>query len=313
MAALSLLESAKTMPAGPERGIIQTYASSYHPLSVMPIQDAPTGVSAWSVEDQLPHTSGGFRNVNGSWTSTVSQITPYSETAKIAGGRVQVDRFIETTNPTRVAAEKAAQIKAMALLWTKGMFQGQGGTYLKGIDYWIDNVPAYASQNVDAGTASAGALLQTDHLDKLLNKVNAIPGSTFIYMFDQVGLRARKLARGSLVGTSGTDAFYNIQFSPEQWGYFAGRYDDYPIIVLKDGKGKDILDPISGSDDSSCSVYAVTYGVDQFSGFQVKPPTVIPLTQADVYNYFDLEWYAWCAPLAIRSIARLRYVENATA
>lgn len=309
MASLSLLESAKTLPDGLNKGVMMTYALAYHPMTVMPMQSAPTGVCAWNVEDQLPHTSGGFRNVNGTWTASVSQINPYSETSRIAGGRVQVDRFIESTNPSRVAAEKQAQIKAMAKLWTAGMFNGDGGTYLKGIDYWIDNVTAYSSQNIDTGTASAGALLTTDHLDSLLNAVNTVPGRTFIYMPDKVALRARKLARGTAV--SG-DVPYLTNYTPEQWGFFAGKYDDYPIIPLKDGKGSDLLETNLGDDNSTC-VYAVTYGEDMFSGFQVKPMEIIALNQADVYNYFDLEWYSWCAPLAIRSIARLRYVENAVA
>jgi hypothetical protein len=87
-------------------------------------------------------------------------------------------------------------------------------------------------------------------------------------------------------------------------------YDGIPIIVLKDGKGTDLLSTDLG-DGSSSSIYVVTFGEEQVTGFQVSAPDIVPLTQADVYNYFNIEWGVGTAPQAIRSISRLRYVSEA--
>jgi hypothetical protein len=307
MAALTLLEAAKTMAPGFNRGVIQTYATSYHPMAAMPIISAPSGTLRWNLEYTLPYTSGGVRNINGSWSSTAAQLNPYSENYRIYGGQMQIDRAIAATNPERVDSERASQLKAMAKVWTKDVFQGAGGTYLKGIDSYIDNDPAFASQNYDVGTASTGGSLMTDHLDKLLSMISINLGNTFIYVTPDVGLRCQKLQRGT---SASSDIGYHINYSPDMWGYFSGQYNRVPIIVLQDGKGSSILSTTQGGDGACSCVYAVTYGEQMFTGFQVKAPEIIPLTQADVYNYFNLEWLVGTAPGAIRSVARLRYVAD---
>jgi len=300
----TLLETAKTMDIGHSRSVVGTYASAYHPMTAMPILPAPSGVHNWNTEDQLPYNSGGTRAFNGSWTSTRSVVSSFTESIKIYGGEVQIDRMMAKINPQKVPQERAAQVRASARQWTIDFIKGGGGTQLRGIEDWLNNETLFANQTFNVGSASAGSALMTDHLDRLLSLVNIVPGMTYIYCSDQIGLRIQKLSRGN---SATNDTAYATRFSPDQWGYFSGMYNNVPVVVLKDGKGTDLIDTDDGDGESS-SVYCVTYGTEMLAGFQVGPMEVHTLNQADVYNYFDFEWGVGLAPQAVRSIARLRYV-----
>jgi hypothetical protein len=103
---------------------------------------------------------------------------------------------------------------------------------------------------------------------------------------------------------------YNIQYTPEQLGTFAGKWDNVPVITLKDGKGNDLLSTTLGAGDASC-VYAVTFGDDNLKGFQVAPMSVYGMNAISVMQGYDIEWQMNIAPLNRRCFARLNYVKNA--
>jgi hypothetical protein len=67
MAALTLLEAAKSMPAGTPRAYIETYAEAYQPAQVMPIQPRPNGQMHWIVEYALD-ANVGSRSVGSDFT-----------------------------------------------------------------------------------------------------------------------------------------------------------------------------------------------------------------------------------------------------
>ena len=56
--ALSLLEASKLMDPGPARAVIQIYAETYHPLTMMPIASRPNGIMRWTLEDTLDSNIG---------------------------------------------------------------------------------------------------------------------------------------------------------------------------------------------------------------------------------------------------------------
>lgn len=307
MAAVTLLEQAKTMTEPKAAGIVGTYASAYHPMTVMPLKPAPTGVYKWNLENELPYTTGGVRNYNGTWTRTYGKNTPMSSTTKIYGGSFQIDRQLAKINPDGVSDQKAKQIKADARVFTKDVFEGAGGTAIWGIDHYIDNVAQFANQGSNVGTSTTAAVLLTDHLDKLLSLIDRRAGMTFIYCTDTIGLRIRKLSRGNNVTS---DIGFANRFTPMQWGFFDGVYDGVPVIVLKDGKGADLLTKTRATSADGSHVYAVTYGEDAFTGFQVNGMEVVPLKDDTVYDFFDFEWPVGTAAESIRSIARLNFVKE---
>lgn len=305
--ALSLLDIAKTQADGFTKSVIQTYASAYHPMSVLPLLPAVGGRHAWNVEYQLPHTSTGARNFNASFSATRMAVSPFGENVKLYGGRIQVDRAMLKISPETLGQQRLGQIKAKAYCFTKDMFEGAGGTYLRGIKYWLDNETAFAAQSTSIGTASACSALLTDHLDILLNDLAVIPGQTFIYTTNNLALRVRKLSRGNAVAN---DVPYNVAYTPRDWGLALAAYNGVPVIPLVDGKGSNLLAVDDG--DGECGVvYGVTFGTEMFTGFQQGPPELHNMTQADSYEYHELEHLVGTAPRSLRCIARLRYVTDA--
>jgi hypothetical protein len=103
-----------------------------------------------------------------------------------------------------------------------------------------------------------------------------------------------------------------VNYRPEEFGTFAGQYDEIPVITMKDGKGTDMLSNTEG--DGTCTtVYAVTYGPDNYTGFQKGPMKVIDMKEVSVNEAFDVEWLMNAVPQSVRCIARMRYVSNAVA
>ena len=302
---LTLLDTAKTLPEGPVRGVIETYASAYHPMTVMPMPEAMGGQWKWDLENELPYTTGGTRAINGSYSATKSQISPFFENVRIYGGQVKVDQALVKINPGKVAQERMSQIKAKARRFTIDMFEGASGNALRGIADWLDNEEVFANQTINIGAASAGGTLLTDHLDELLSLM-ATTQNTYIYCSRQAHLRIKKLSRGT---NATNDISFQNRFSPEQWGYFGGQYNGVPVIPLIDGKGNDLLSTTDG-DGSSTRIYCVSYGPELFTGFQTGTMEVKPKGDSSVFNYFEMEHLVGTAPQAYRCIASLRYVDN---
>ena len=98
-------------------------------------------------------------------------------------------------------------------------------------------------------------------------------------------------------------------------GVVQPSYAGIPWRVLRDGKGTDLLSIVETdtaiTGGSACSIYAVTYGEEMFTGFQSKAPTVTAPEDATNFKTSRLDWYAAVAPLRPRSIVRLNNVKNA--
>lgn len=306
MAALTLLEIAKTMDEQ-RGGIIGTYATMYHPMTVLPVINEPTGVHKWTMENQLPYTTGGVRNFNGSWTRTYGTNSPKSETIRIYGGSFQIDRQLAKINPNSTSDQKLKQIEADARQFTIDFFEGSDGTELRGLEDILDNDSDFTNQTVDCGSSTSAAVLSTDIIDKWLAKHNVVPGRTYIYSTSAITRMFRKLSRGSIT-SSNTN--YNLVYSPEQFGYFSGMYDEIPIITLVDGAGSDMLTTTRATSADGSSIYCVTFGENDVTGFQSSNADVYPLNDDTVYNFFDYEWPVGVAVKSKRCISRLRYVKN---
>ena len=308
---VSLLDAAKNMPPSRERGIIMTYALTTHVFTSAPIETQMTGVKKWKLAADLAYSSSAnaYRNIGSDFTATKTPTQPFVANVKVAGGRVQLDRVLKKLSPGDISVQRQGQISAQARQLTIDVFEGLGGSAIWGIDSWITNEEVFKNQTMNMGTASAGGLITEDGLDELVSLVNVIPGNTFIYANDAPSRRIRKLSRGTGTFASGTYV-HNVNYSPEQFGQFAGAYDDIPIVTMKDGKGTDMLSNTEG-DGSSTTVYIVTYGPENYTLFQQSPMEIIDMKEISVLEAFDVEWLVNGVPQSIRSIARMRFVKNA--
>jgi len=132
-------------------------------------------------------------------------------------------------------------------------------------------------------------------------------GRTYLYMNQTPYLRLQKIARGQ---ASTTDFLtQNINYTETDFGKFAGFYAGIPCIVLKDGAGVDMLSNTKG-DGSSTTVYGVTYGPENFTGFEDESIKFHEMKEISVMEAFDLEWGIGTAPQSKRCVAKLQYVAN---
>lgn len=310
MAALTLLEAAKLMPAGTPKAYIEVYASTYQPMAVMPLQPRPNGQQSWVIEYALD-SNVGSRQVGSDFTAGSGQVKPFNASTKAYGGKIQVDRKIQKEQPESVADHKILQIKALARKFTVDLFQGAAGASMVGLRTWVRSEVSYAGQNFTTGATSGGSLPTMLNMDTLLSKVNRIPGKTFIYSNLNPFMYMASLAR-----TNGTGQ-QNIVWAPNQFGIQVPMYQGYEWIVLQDGAGVDLLDNVETetgiTTGTATSIYAVTWAEELTTGFQSGAAEAEEAVDATNFKTGRIDWNVGLSPKAIRGFARLANVKNATA
>jgi hypothetical protein len=302
MAAVTLLESAKQLDNTRQKAALQIYASEYHPTSVMGFVPAESGgVLSWTVEDTLG--SAGGRAIGTDFTPSNGTFKPYKAVQGIYGGKVQIDRAIRKTNPNIVPAMKANKIRGFAKQWVVDMFEGQGDTSLRGISHWITN--DYTGQKIDASGVTPTMAL----MDQLYDLVNVVEGKTFFYMGQKPFRSLNTLSRTNGSGQQ------NIVYAPGMFGARTPFYNNVPIVVMKDGKGNDILSTAETSAGAHTggaltSIYAVSYGDGMFTGFQTDGMAFIDFADDTNFENFTMEHLAGVAPQVPRCVGRLFNVAN---
>jgi hypothetical protein len=107
--------------------IIELYAQSSDILQALPFTNIQGNALKYSREETLPGI--GFRGVNGSYTESTGIVNPVTETLVIAGGDLDVDKFIVDTMGSDIrGAHEAMKIKALAGRWTKEFLKGDNET-----------------------------------------------------------------------------------------------------------------------------------------------------------------------------------------
>jgi len=124
MAALTLIEAAKLNNGTEiERAIIEIYAGSSTILTYLPFRSIPGNALAYNREQTLP--SIGFRGVNESYPPSVGILNPLTETLVIAGGEIDIDRFIlQTQGREQKSSQTSMKLRSLGLAWTKKFFKG---------------------------------------------------------------------------------------------------------------------------------------------------------------------------------------------
>lgn len=304
--ALTLLEYAKLADGDTLRqGVIEYYAGSSGILAALPFENIQGNAYKYNTEQTLPGV--GFRGINQTYTSSTGVINPQTESLTIAGGTLDVDRFlIKTQGETARARHEAMKVRALSLNWTSKFIKGDSNDAPKEFDGL--QVRLVGDQLIDAGATSGGDALSLGKLDQLIDQVY---DPTHLIM--NKGMRRRLTAAARLSTVGGF-----ITHSVDDFGKQVTMYNGLPIIELDlDNVGTAIL-PFTeanpgGGTAASTSIYCVSFSEEGVMGLQNGSIEVEDLGLTDDGTLYRtlVEWYSSFAVFHGRGAARLRGIKDA--
>jgi hypothetical protein len=296
--ALTLLEAAKLSTGDVYKaGVLMKYAETSDILRVLPFEGINGNSLKYNVEETLPGI--GFRGVNGSYTESTGIINPKVESLTIAGGDLDVDKFIvDTMGAEQRAVQEAMKVKALALSWTKTFIKGDSESDPKvfdGLQKRLQGDALIANHATGAGLSLA----------KLDEAIDAVDGATHILMSKAMRRRLTVAARTSSVGG-------NISYSTDEFGRQVTMYNDLPILIVdKDNENADILGFTEAN--STTSIYVVAFGEGQVNGLENGGMDVRDIGELETKPALRtrIEWYSGFGVFAPRSAARLKNITDA--
>jgi len=304
MAAMTLIEAAKLAADNPlKAGIIELYAGSSSILMNLPFTSIQGNAYKYNREGSLPGV--GFRGVNEAWTASNGIINPITEALVIAGGEVDVDKFIVSTqgNSAR-ATHEAMKVRALSLAWTKKFIKGDTASDVREFDGL--QVRTTGDQVQSAGSTAGGAALSLYVLDTAIDQTL---NPTHLIMNKTMRRRLSQASRSSSVGGYMT-------YSQDAFGKQIAKYNDLPILEVDlDNEQNSILgftEAAASGSDTATSIYVVSMGDDGLSGLQNGGIEVNDLgeIQASPLYRTRIEWYNGMAVFNGRAVTRLKYIGN---
>jgi len=298
--ALTLLEAAKLNSGDVYKaGVIAKFAESSEILRILPFQGIQGNSLKYNIEETLPGI--GFRGVNGSYTESTGIINPKTESLSIAGGDLDVDKFIiDTMGGDQRTVQEGMKIKALALSWTKTFVKGDSETD----PTTFDGLQKRLTGDALVLNHASGAGLSLAKLDEA---IDAVDGANAILMSKSVRRRLTVAARTTAVGG-------NITYTMDEFGRQVTMYNDLPIIIVdKDNTNTDILGFTETG--STTSVYVVAFGDGMVQGLENGGMNVRDLGELDTKPALRtrVEWYSGFGVFAPRSAARLKNITDAAA
>ena len=302
--ALTLVEAAKLYAGDPVRSaIIELYARNSDVLRVLPFMDIQGNAYKYNREETLPGI--GFRGVNEAYSEGTGVLNPITEPLVIAGGDLDVDKFIvDTMGSNQRSVQEGMKVKALALNWTKTFIKGDQQSQPREFDGL--QVRCTGNQVINNGTGSGGTALSLAKLDELIDAVND-PG--YLIMNKTMRRRLTQAARNYQVGGF-------ITWDKDMFGQRVYQYNDLPILIAdEDSSGAQILPFTEASYTgaaTSTSIYCVSFGDGKLIGLQNGGMDVRDMGELETKPAFRtrVEWYAAIACMHGKSVARLRYIAD---
>jgi hypothetical protein len=302
---MTLVEAAKLETRNPLRsGVIETFARESEILRVLPFQDIQGNALSYNREAQLPGVA--FRGVNEGFPESVGVINPQTESLFIAGGDLDVDRFIIQTMGAQVrSTHEAMKIKALAAAWTTKFFKGDTVIQPREFDGLQARLTGY--NLMDAGNTAGGDPLSLAVLDEAIDRV---ANPTHIIM-------SRALRRRFTNAAKNPDVAGAIQFNQDDFGRPITNYNGLPLLTTwGDPVNPDPLgfnEAGAGGGATATSVYVVSMSPDGVSGIQSGGIDVRDLGELDSMPLFRtrVEWYSGIAVFNGSAAVRIRGVSNA--
>lgn len=302
MAGLTILEAAKLNKGTEEqRAIVELYAGSSDILANLPFQNIMGNALKYNREANYPGI--GFRGVNESYTASTGVLNPITEVLVIAGGELDVDKFIvDTMGAEQRAVQEAMKVRSLALAWTSKFINGNNATDPREFDGL--EIRCVGNQVISAGTTANGAALSLAKLDQAIDQTD---NPTHLIMNKAM---ARKFsAAGRATAVSGY-----ITYDKNELGTRIMMYNGLPILTVDlDNAGNQILgfdEAAYSGTATATSIYVVSMGPQGLTGIQNGGIDVRDLgeLQAQPVYRTRVEWYNGLAIFNGRAVTRLQHI-----
>lgn len=303
--ALTLIEAAKLETGDVIRSaIIELYAGSSDILRILPFDDIAGNALKYNREGNLPGV--GFRGVNEAYTASTGVLNPITEPLVIAGGDLDVDRFIiQTMGANQRSRHEAMKVRALALNWTRKFLKGDQTSDPREFDGLQTRV--VGNQLIAAGSTANGTPLSLAKLDEAIDQT-LFP--THLIMNKSMARKMTVAARTSAVGG-------NITYSVDEFGKRVMEYNGLPIVTVDlDDAGVSILpftEAATSGTATATSIYVVSMGGEGVNGIQnggVSVRDLGELQTAPVYRT-RVEWFTGIAIFNGRAVTRLWSISDA--
>lgn len=302
--ALTLVEAAKLNSGDVVRSaVIEMFARESDILMTLPFENINGNALKYNREGQLPGVA--FRGVNESFPESTGVLNPMTEALIIAGGDLDVDRFIITTQGEGVrSVHESMKVKALAASWTSKFIKGDAETNPREFDGLQKRLTG--AQVISAGPTSGGAALSLATLDEA---IDAVDNPTHIIMSKAMRRRLTSAARATGVGGF-------IAYELDAFGRRIAQYGELPILVAYGSNGGDDILPFNEAASTGAatatSIYVVSFGDGRMSGIQNGDMDVRDLGELQSAPLFRtrVEWYNGITVQHGRAAARIQHVGN---
>jgi hypothetical protein len=302
---LTLVEAAKLETGNVVRsGVIETFARESNILRVLLFEDIQGNALRYNREEQLPGIA--FRGVNEAFPESVGVINPQTESLYIAGGDLDVDRFIiRTMGPGQREAQEVLKIKALSQQWTTTFIKGDSVIQPRQFDGL--QVRLTGSQLMDAGNTAGGDALSLELLDEAIDRVS---NPTHILLNRALKRKFTAARNKQIAGV--------FQLSTDDFGRQIETYNGLPLLTTW-GDAK-LIDPLlfnevgaGGGAATSTSLYVASFAQNGIQGIQNGGIDVRDLGELNTQPLYRtrVEWYAGIAIFDGSAAVRVRGIKNA--
>jgi len=297
--ALTLLEAAKLESGNAiKQAIIELYAGSSDILANLPFTSIQGNALKYNRESSLPGI--GFRGVNEGYTASTGVLNPLTESLVIAGGDLDVDKFIvDTMGMNQRAVQEAMKVRALALAWTAKFIKGDTANDPKEFDGLQTRITG--SQKIAAGSTANGTPLSLAKLDEAIDQTL---NPTHMIM-------SKAMARKFAAAARNTSVSGYISWDKNQLGQRVMMYNDLPILTVDLDHTQTAILPFTeaatSGTASATSIYVISAGEEGVIGLQNGGIDVRDLGELDSAPTYRtrVEWYTGLAAFNGRAATRL--------
>jgi len=290
--ALTLLEAQKHAVTPQEAAVVSELAAGPL-LSVLPFREIEGNGFFWKREESLPDV--GFRNYNGALAESYGEVSQQSESLKLFGGDIKIDRaIIDMEGPSAKAYQIQSRVRAMRLAWESQFINGDSNQSPSEFDGLAARIASGSSQYF----ANGGGALDLAKLDEAIDACDANGGDKYLVMSKSARRQLSALARAN----------GQIEISRNEFGYQQLSYGGVRVLELdRDNQNVAILD----SNPAAQDLYVVSFGNDHLTGIQNGGVSVRELGESfsQPQMITRVEWYCGLALVNGRAASRLSGID----